>query len=68
MKMYVIRLKVSLKFVPKGPNNNIPALVKVMAWHGTSSKPLSEPIMVRSPMHISVARPQRVNVGGHVFS
>ena len=27
-----ISIKISLKFVPKGPINNIPALVKIMAW------------------------------------
>ena len=27
-----ISIKISLKFVPKGPNNNIPALVQMMAW------------------------------------
>ena len=27
-----ISIKISLKFVPKGPINNIPALVQVMAW------------------------------------
>ena len=27
-----ISIKISLKFVPKGPINNIPALVQIMAW------------------------------------
>ena len=27
-----IRIKISLKFVPKSPINNIPALVQIMAW------------------------------------
>ena len=36
--------KVSLKFVPKGPINNIQALVQVMAWRRSGDKPLSEPI------------------------
>ena len=27
-----IQIKISLKFVPKGPINNIPALVQIMAW------------------------------------
>ena len=30
-----IPIKISLKFVPKGPINNIPALVQIMAWCGT---------------------------------
>ena len=28
-----ISLQISLKFVPKIPHNNIPALVQVMDWH-----------------------------------
>ena len=40
-----ISIKSSLKFVPQGPVNNIPALVQVMAWCRTGDKPLSEPMM-----------------------
>ena len=53
--------KVSLKFIPKGPINNNPALVQVMAWRRPGDKPLSEPMMVRLPTHICVTRPQWVN-------
>ena len=28
-----IAIKISLKFVPKVPISNIPALVQIMAWH-----------------------------------
>ena len=35
--------KISMKFVPKGPINNIPALVQIMAWRRPGDKPLSEP-------------------------
>ena len=56
-----ISIKISLKFVPKGPINNIPALVQIMAWRRPGDKPLFEPIMVRLPMHIWVTRPQSVN-------
>ena len=55
-----IPIKISLKFVPKGPINNIPALVQIMAWRRPGDKPLSEPMMVRLPMHICVTRPQWV--------
>ena len=55
-----ITIKISLKFVPKGPINNIPALVQIMAWRHPGDKPLSEPMMVSLPMHICVTRPQRV--------
>ena len=56
-----ILIKISLKFVPKCPINNIPALVQVMVWRRSGDKPLSEPMMVRSPTHICVTRPQWVN-------
>ena len=41
-----ISFKISLKFVPKGPINNIPSLVQIMAWRRPGDKPLSEPMMV----------------------
>ena len=36
----------SLKFVPKGSNNNFPALFLIMAWRRLGDRPLSEPMMV----------------------
>ena len=57
-----IPIKISPKFVPKGPINNIPALVQIMAWRRPGDKPLSEPMLVSLPTHIWVARPQWVNV------
>ena len=36
-----IPFQMSLKFVPKRPINNTPALVEIMAWHRRSDKPLS---------------------------
>ena len=56
-----ISIKISLKFVPKGPINNIPALVQIMAWYRSDDKPLSEPMMVSLPTHICITRPQWVN-------
>ena len=41
-----ISLKISLKFVPKVPINNIPALVQILAWRRSGDKPLSEPMVV----------------------
>ena len=55
-----ISIEISLKFVPMGLINNIPALVQIMAWHGPGDKPLSEPMMISLLMHICVTRPQRV--------
>ena len=47
-----IPIKISLKFVPKGPINNIPAVVQIMTWRRPGDKPLSEPMMVKLPTHI----------------
>ena len=55
-----ISIKNSLKFVPKGPFNNNLALVQITARRRPGDKPLSEPMMVRSPTHISVTQPQWV--------
>ena len=56
-----IPIKISLGFVPKGPINNIPALVQIMAWRRPGDKPLSDSMMVSSPAHICVTRPKWVN-------
>ena len=40
-----IWLKISLKFVPESPINNIPALVQLMAKHQPGDKSLSEPMV-----------------------
>ena len=55
-----ISIKISLKFVPKGPINNIPALVQIMAWRRSGDKPLSEAMMVSLTTHICITRPQWV--------
>ena len=56
-----IPIKISLNFVTKGPINNIPVLVPIMAWCRPDDKPLSEPMMVSLLTHICVTRPQWVN-------
>ena len=43
-----ILFQISLKFVPKGPINTIPAVVQIMTWRWPGNKPLSEPMMVQS--------------------
>ena len=48
------------KFVPKGPINNIPAMVQIMAWRRLGDKPLSEAMMVNLLTHICVTRSQWV--------
>ena len=55
-----ISIKISLKFVSKGPINNIPAMIQIMAWRRSGDRPLSEPMMVSLPTHICVTRPQWV--------
>ena len=56
-----ISIKVSLKFVPNGPINNIPALVQIMACRRPGDKPLSELMMASLRTHICVTRLQWVN-------
>ena len=59
-----ISIKISLKFVPKSPIDNVPALFQIMAWRRPGDKPLSEAMMVSLLTHICVARPQWVNIFG----
>ena len=56
-----ISIKISLKFIIKGPINNIPAMVQIMVWRWSGHKPLSEPVMVSFMTHLCVTRPQWVN-------
>ena len=55
-----ILIKISLKFVPKGPINNIPSLVQIMAWCLQCDEPLSESMMIWLSTHIIVTWPQWV--------
>ena len=48
---FCILIRISLKFVPKGLINNIPALVQIMAWRRLGDKPLSEPMLIQSHAH-----------------
>ena len=56
-----ISIKISLKFVPKGPINNISALIQIMAWRRSGDKPLSEAMVFSLLMHICLTWPQWVN-------
>ena len=60
-----ILIKISLKFVPKGPISNIPSLVQIMAWRRSGDKPLSESMMVSLLTHICITRPQWVQRQRH---
>ena len=55
-----ISIKISLRFVPKGPINNVPALIQIMSWRRPGDKPLSEPMVVKLRTHICVTWPQWV--------
>ena len=55
-----ISIMISLKFVHRGPINNIPELVQIMAWCRPGDKPLSEPVVVSLLTHICVTRPHWV--------
>ena len=59
-----ILIEFSLKYVRKGPIDNNPALVQIMAWRRPGDKPLSEPMMVSLLTHICVTRPQWVKLNG----
>ena len=44
---FCILILISLKFVPKGSNDNKSVLVQVMAWCQTGAKPLPEPMLAQ---------------------
>ena len=39
--------KISPKYVPWGPIDNMTALVQIMAWRRSGDKPLSEPMLTQ---------------------
>ena len=49
-----IFIKLSVQFVPRGPVNNIPALVQIIARRRPGDKPLPEPMMVYWRIYISL--------------
>ena len=55
-----IQINISLKFVSRGPINNIPTLVQIMAWRRPGDKPLSEPMMVSFLTQVCVTQHQWV--------
>ena len=59
-----ILIKISLKFVPGGTINHIPALLQMRAWNRLGDKQLSDLMMVSLLTHICVTQPQWVK---HVF-
>ena len=59
--------KISLKFVPKVQNENIPTLFQIMTWHCPGNKPLSEPMTGNLLTHIFITRRQWVKTTLRVF-
>ena len=57
---FYISIQISLKFVPKGPIDNMAVLVQVMTRCCPGDKPISESIMVNLPTHICITRLQWV--------
>ena len=53
-----ISIEFPLRFVRKGPINNIPTLAQIMAWHRTGDNQSSEPMEYNLLTHICVTRPQ----------
>ena len=53
-----ILIKISLKFVPRVPINNIPTLVQIMAWWWLAKRPLSDPnqwLSIYSCIYVSLS-------------
>ena len=54
-----IPIKISLKFVPRSPIDDKPALVQVMDGRRRGNKPLPEPMLTQfNDAYICVTRPQ----------
>ena len=51
-----IETKIPLQFIPKGPINNIPAMVQIMACRRPGAKPLSKPMVVRLSTYICYSK------------
>ena len=45
VSFYILLIKISLKFVPRGPIDKNSALVYIIAWRWIGHKPLSEPML-----------------------
>ena len=61
-----ISIKISLKFVPKDPINNISTLVQIMVWRCSGDKPLSEPMMVSWRIYAPLGLNELKTIG-HLF-
>ena len=66
-----ISIKISLKFVPNAPIDNMPSLVQIMAWRQSGDKSLSETMMVSlhiyASLDINELKPQQHGINRHNF-
>ena len=62
-----IPIKISLKFVPKGLIDSIPALVQILAWRRPGDKPVFEPMMVGLPTLICFIMRHWVNIISQLY-
>ena len=46
-KKFNILIRISLKFIRKGPVDNTSILVQIMAWRRAGHNPLSDPMMTK---------------------
>ena len=64
MKIY-ISINISLQFVPKGPINDIPALVQIMAWRRPGDTQLSEAITDTGLNDLAIAKERETILCAH---
>ena len=67
MKIFEFRLTFHWSLFPRFQLANVPALVQLMAWRRPGDMPLSEPVIISSPTHICITRPQWVNKCFHLI-
>ena len=61
MKMISL-IQIALKSVPRNLIDSKPALFQVMAWHWTSDKPLTEPMLAQfTNIYVALAGDELVN-------
>ena len=60
-------IKISLKFVPRDPIDNIPILIQIMAWRRPGDKPLPETMLVSLLKYICITHRQWVTPKMHSY-
>ena len=64
-KIFEFRLRFHWSLFPKGPIDNIPRLVQIMAWRRSGDKPLSEQVTESLLTYICITRPQWIKAHSH---